>query len=138
MKRGATPEEVLAILAKPVDGVLGIVDGVLALAADSPLRLEFVEGGCKAAAGGREATMPFRRSVFRAMLARIAVLSDEQAPGSFSPYGGIGTVLAGPARVRLKAVFSNTTQTQALDLQPVAEPLNGKALVQGAVAACPT
>lgn len=76
----------------PRDGVVGIVDDLLRLCPEQGLRLEWQADGCRirCCVGDSEETIdvPRRKSVFRAILARIAVLCNEQVPNSVSPYGG--------------------------------------------------
>jgi transcriptional regulator with XRE-family HTH domain len=115
----AAAEEVLAEMANPSGGIIGIVDRLLAIAAERPFRIEAADGGYRVTMSGREAMASSHRPIFRAILARVAVLCDEQAPGTFSPYGGRGTIERGNGPA-LSAVFVNTTDKQSLELSPSA------------------
>src|SRR5208282_5382429 len=61
-----------------------------------------------------------RKSVFRAILARVAVLCNERSPNSVSPYGGQGEVSVGadPA-MTFRVEFANTPDEQRLELTRV-------------------
>jgi hypothetical protein len=63
--------------------------------------------------------VPLRKSVFRAILARVAVLCNERHPNSVSPYGGTGKVTVGstPA-AEVHVHFLNTPEEQSLELTP--------------------
>ena len=88
------------------------------------MRLE-CHGGCchiRFLNGGSEEVLdqPLRKSVFRAMLARVAALCNERNPNSVSPYGGQGELLVvtDPATI-FRATFANTTDEHWLELTPV-------------------
>jgi hypothetical protein len=56
-----------------------------------------------------------RKSVFRAILARVATLCNEFAPDSVSPYGGTGQfVLPSHPGVVVRVDFANTPDAQEL------------------------
>ena len=61
--------------------------------------------------------LPLRKSAFRAILARVAVLCNERCPNSVSPYGGQGELLVDtdPATA-LRVAFVNTPDEQSLEL----------------------
>jgi hypothetical protein len=70
--------------------------------------------------------VPLARSVFRAILARVAVLCNERSPNSVSPYGGQGELLAGSNPAKLfRATFVNTADEQRLELMPVGLKADG-------------
>ena len=72
---------------------------------------------------------PLRKSVFRAILARLAALCNERSPGSVSVYGGQGEVLVGDNPLKLLRIsFANTPDEQWLTLNPIGsgEPTNGR------------
>jgi hypothetical protein len=105
-------------------GVVGLVDDLLRLCPEQGLRLAWEGDRCRVnpLAGGSEEVLdrPLRKSVFRAILARVAALCNERSPNSVSPYGGQGELSYGadpPATFRVK--FTNTTDEQKLELVPV-------------------
>jgi hypothetical protein len=111
-------EPVVRAFASPTRGVVGVVDDLLAGCPDDGLRLVWADGVCRIsrpAVAAEEATaITIPRSVFRAILARVAALCNEAAAGSVSPYGGRGT-FAG-----FRAGFANTPSDQWLDLSRLA------------------
>src|SRR5271157_18049 len=114
-------------LATPTRDVVGLVDEVLALCQEHGLQLDWQEGGChiRSSGGEPEGTIdvPLRKSVFRAILARVAVLCNERSPNSVSPYGGQGEVSVGanPA-MTFRVEFANTPDEQRLYCESVATP----------------
>jgi hypothetical protein len=100
--------------------VLGLVDDLLELAREQPLSLTFRSGMCVVSPAGEASNtveVPLPKSVFRAVLARVAVLCNEQRPDSVSPYGGTGEVCVGPdPRTTLRVAFTNTPEEQRLEL----------------------
>lgn len=108
-------------LTTPTNGVLGLVDEVLAVSRECNLQLDWQAGHCRVRfpeSGPADClAVAFRKSVFRAALARIAVLCNERRPNSVSPYGGQGelSVGAGPATV-VRVAFANTPDEQSLEL----------------------
>ena len=111
-------------LATPTRDVVGLVDEVLALCQEHGLQLDWQEGGCRIRSSGGEPEgtidVPLRKSVFRAILARVAVLCNERSPNSVSPYGGQGEVSVGanPA-MTFRVEFANTPDEQRLELTRV-------------------
>lgn len=81
-------------------GVVGLVDDLLGLCRVHQLRLRFTEGHCSVrrlgADDGDALTVPLPKSVFRAALARVAALCNEQHPGSVTPYRGESEVVVPP------------------------------------------
>src|SRR5437773_11879236 len=75
-------------------GVVRLVQDLLALCQEQGLELDWRTDCCRvrSVASGLEAvfTQPLRKSVFRVLLARLAVLCNERSPNSVSPYGGQG------------------------------------------------
>jgi hypothetical protein len=110
-------------------GVAGLVDDLLRICRDRGLQLDWHAGQCRIRSIGvvpEEAIeVPLPRSVFRAILARLAALCDERGPGSVSPYGGEGELAVGVAPVILCAVtFTNTPGEQRVQLTRVEEKEN--------------
>jgi hypothetical protein len=116
-----------AVLTQPAGGIAGLVDGLLAVCRKHALQLEWQAGRCRfRCAGGawEELTdVPLRKSVFRAILARLAALCNEQSPNAVSPYGGQCELLPGPGSpVLFRVSFTNTPTEQKLELTTQALP----------------
>lgn len=86
--------EGLRIVLESKTGVVGMVDNLLRACPEQGLRLDWQAGACRIRplAGDSEEAIDvhLHKSVFRAILARIAGLCNEHAPNSVSPYGGKG------------------------------------------------
>jgi hypothetical protein len=112
------------------DGVVGLVDGLLDLCREQGLRLDWRADRCRVhPLGGRpegSTEIPLSKSVFRAILARIAALCNERVPGSVSPYGGEGELAVGtdPPTV-LRVAFTNTPGEQKLEVGRLGDPGDG-------------
>jgi hypothetical protein len=108
-------------LEHPNRGVVGLVDELLSVCAQDVLQLDWQPKRCRVRGPDGDweelADLPLGTSVFRAILARIAVLCNEKAPSSVAPYGGRGqlTVAAFPAVV-FQVMFVNTSTDQRLEL----------------------
>jgi hypothetical protein len=122
-----TPSEIVGAIRDailhPTGGVVGVVDDVLAVCAEHELSLDWQADRCRIrpAEGGWEELIdvPMRKPVFRAILARIAVLCNERSPGSVSPYGGEGVCMAGARTTSTaRVVFINQPGEQRLTLTP--------------------
>jgi hypothetical protein len=104
------------ILTRPTRGVVGLVDEVLTVCQEQGLALEWEPGSFRVHSqlGWEELTgVRLRKSVFRAILARIASLCNECSPDS-APYGGQGRFSIGAAAFKVK--FVNTGEEQTLEL----------------------
>src|SRR4051812_16731720 len=81
-------------LIHPTNGIAGLVNDLLAVSRDHSLKLDWQAKRCQVRffGGDREEQIdvPIRRSVFRAILARMATLCKERPPNAVSPYGGQG------------------------------------------------
>src|SRR5436190_13085213 len=86
-------------LGHPTRGVVGLVDDLLEVCRESGLQIEWQGNGCHARSRADDAAAWFevslRKSVFRTILARVAVLCNEHCPDSVSPYGGQGKLAVG-------------------------------------------
>jgi hypothetical protein len=121
----------LAELIRPVfqsrsRGVVGVVDDLLEICRDRGLSLEWHAGQCRIGPvellPDQEIEVPLAKSVFRAVLARLAAPCNEHRPNSVSPYGGVGVLKVGADPSRLCAVaFTNTADQQDVVLTPVEE-----------------
>jgi hypothetical protein len=125
MSHPSSPSERLEhALANPSGGVLGLVDELLAVSSEQGVQLDWREGLCRVTFpdGGPSdrIEVPLRKSVVRAVLARVASLCNERCPDSVSPYGGRGEVAidADPPKA-VQVVFVNTPEEQSLDLAPI-------------------
>jgi hypothetical protein len=100
-----------------------LVDDLVAACSENNIQLLWRDGRCRISSCGDEweetIDLPVRRSVFRAILARVATLCNIQQPASVSPYGGTAD-LAGSesAAGLLSATFVNTPAEQMLSLAP--------------------
>src|SRR5438876_349343 len=87
------------ILTQPKRGVVGLVDDLLALCREHRLELDWKTDRCRVysrAGDWHELTdVVLRKSVFRAILARIAVLCNNSPASTTSPYGGQGEITVG-------------------------------------------
>jgi len=109
-------------------GVVGLVDDLLGLCRVHQLRLRFAEGHCSVRRLGADdsdvITVPLPKSVFRAALARVASLCNEQHPGSVTPYRGEGEVVVPPPLSptcsppsTCYVSFTNTPSEQQLEMR---------------------
>jgi hypothetical protein len=111
----------------PPRGVIGLVDDLLRLCPEQGLRLDWHASGCRIRAfqdGSEEVfEKPLSKSVFRAILARIAALCNERAPNSVTLFGGQGELQVGAnPPVVFRVAFVNTTDEQRLALMPAQSP----------------
>lgn len=109
-------------------GFVGIVDNLLVLCREGNLEIDYRSPICRCwfRHGDSEEVVdvPFRKSVFRAMLARVAALCNERMPNSVSPYGGKGELCLGSDPIAIFQVqFVNTPDEQKLELSP-SNPVN--------------
>jgi len=102
-------------------GVVGLVSDLLRLCPEQGLELDWHGDHCRVRSPRVEPEesieVPLPKSVFRAVLARLAALCNEGDPGSVSPYGGEGALKAGvdPATV-CGVAFINTSSAQRVRL----------------------
>ena len=109
-------------------GVVGLVDDLLELCRTHQLRINFQDSHCSIRPLGADPQdapdVPLPKSVFRAVLARIAALCNEHHPGSVTPYRGEGEI-AVPAPASERSVppstcyvaFTNTPSEQRLEVR---------------------
>ncbi len=109
-------------------GVVGLVDDLLGLCRVHQLRLRFADGHCSVRRLGTDdtdaLTVPLPKSVFRAALARVAALCNDQHPGSVTPYRGEGEVVVPPSLSpnctppsTCYVSFTNTPSEQQLEMR---------------------
>jgi hypothetical protein len=109
------------VLLQPSHGIAGLVDDLLGLCREHGLQLDWQADRCRVRCGAGDweelVDLPLRKSVFWAILARLAALCNERMPNSVSPYGGQGELSFGadpPALFRVR--FANTPAEQKLEL----------------------
>lgn len=115
------------VLTQPTGGIVGLVDSLLAACRNHGLQIEWQTGRCRFRFFGDDweewTDVPLRQSVLRAILARFAVLCNEQTPNAVSPYGGKYELLVGAnSPTRFQIAFTNTAAEQKLELSTVAVP----------------
>lgn len=120
-------------------GVVGLVDGLLGLCRGQPLRLDFRDGHCRVHSLGGAAEdvvdVPVPRSVFRAVLARVAALCNERRPDSVTPYGGEGELaVQGEPPTAFQVLFANTPDEQWVEITPTTSLAGGHAVARHALA----
>jgi hypothetical protein len=102
---------------QPAGGIAGLVDDLLTACREHGLQLDWQAGRWRVRSFAEDwhelEEVPLRKSAFRALLARLVTLCNEQRPGSCSPYGGQGEITVGssPATV-FRLVFTNTPSDQ--------------------------
>jgi hypothetical protein len=116
----------LADLLRPVflpsqRGVVGLVDDLLKACQDRGLRLDWRDGQCRirsiGSAPDEAIEVPLPKSVFRAVLARLATLCNEHIPDSVSPYGGRGELRIGiDPPLTYTVAFTNTPGEQSVQI----------------------
>jgi hypothetical protein len=114
-----------AVLEHPTRGVVGIVDDLFSLCPGHGLKLDWRAGHCRifSVENGCDnvVDMPLRKSVFRAILTRIAALCNEQGHESVAPYGGQAQLRLGEDRpANFQVEFVNTSDEQKLAIMPSA------------------
>jgi hypothetical protein len=113
------------VLAQSSGGIVGLVDNLLAVCRDHALQLEW-QPSCfrfRSVGGDWEelTDISLRKSVFRAILARLASLCNEQTPDAVSPYGGQCELsLDANLPALICVTFTNTPAEQRLELTSVA------------------
>jgi hypothetical protein len=120
-------EAIRHVVAKPTGGIAGLVDELLAMCQEHGLQIDWRADRCRVRSpkGDWEelGDLQVRKSVFRAILARVAALCNDQNPNSLSPYGGHGELLVGANPGALfRVTMANTPGEQALELIPVPAP----------------
>lgn len=108
-------------LTTPAQGVLGLVDELLAASHEQEIQLSWQAGRCQVVIPHVEPPerieVPVPKSVVRAVLARVATLCNDRIPNSITPYQGLGEVALDAANV-IRVRFVNTPDEQTLELSP--------------------
>src|SRR5207249_3660110 len=114
------PERLRRVFTPTQRGVVGLVDDLLDSCREQGLQLGWHGNRCHVRPIGAEpqesVEFPLPKSVFRAILARLATLCNEQSPNSVSPYGGESELSVGtnPPTV-FRVAFTNTPSEQELE-----------------------
>jgi hypothetical protein len=103
-------------------GAVGVVDKLLDLCGPA-LRIDWRENRVVVRQPGAldedSVEIPLEKPAFRAILARLAAMCNERAPGSVSPYGGTGELALGDPQERFRATIVNSATDQSLELHRV-------------------
>jgi hypothetical protein len=108
-------------LTHPRHGVIGLVDDLLAMCQKHDLQIEWQTDRFRLRCSGgtwEELTnLPIRKSVFRAVLARIAALCNEKKSNTVSQYGGQCEWMTGESPPKVfRVLFTNTSAEQRIEL----------------------
>ena len=126
--QSTTTDLIREALLSPSGGVVGLVESLLAICCRiNSLRLSWQGEHCRIRSRFSELEesidVPLRKSVFRAVLARVAVLCNECEPNSVSPYGGRGTLrLGGDVPTEFTVILVNTADEQCLEIGVASNP----------------
>jgi hypothetical protein len=123
------------ILTQPTGGIAGLVESLLAVCQKHGLQIQWQSGCCRFRSFEgywEELTdVPMRKSVFRAILARLAVLCNERVPNAVPPYGGQCELPTGEnSPILLRISFTNTPAEQKLELMTVTVPTEVRQTVE--------
>lgn len=102
----------------PTRGVVGLVGDLVTMCREHSLALDWRDGKCRVLVAGEwQELLPIRKSIFRAVCARLAALCNERTPKSVSSSGGEGALSVGsnPSTV-VWVWFTNTPAEQMLEL----------------------
>lgn len=109
------------------DGVVGLVDRLLDLSREHGFGITYHDDTChfqflnKLSPSTVAIQVP--KAVFRAVLARMAALCNQESRGTVSPYGGDGVIVQGTNPVEsYRVVFANSPSDQTLQLTFLGEP----------------
>jgi hypothetical protein len=100
-------------------GVIGLVDDLFAIGKEQPLQLRWEGNGCQISVGSNTQQVTVTKSVFRAAIARIAAICNEQIPNSVTPYVGEAEAVVGVQSPRTYHIaFRNVPDELCLALMP--------------------
>ena len=116
-------ESLKSIITRPPGGIVELVDELLSLCGEHGIRLDWKGNRCgfKTPQSNVETVLEVLvpKSVFRAILARVAVLCNNHKADAVSSYGGKSEILLGSKPRSLYQVdFLNTADEQHLQLAP--------------------
>jgi hypothetical protein len=103
-------------------GIVGLTDQLLDAFAGSDVEFKRIGDQCvcnwTSNGESHEAAVPLPPAAFRTILARIAVLLNEQSPAAVTPYGGEGILaLKGPPPALMHVAFISTPNEQRLEVR---------------------
>jgi hypothetical protein len=118
----ATPSQLEQAFHPSPRGVVGLAEDLFQLCPEGGMEFTWETERCRVRILGtpeRLVEVPLPKSVFRALLARMAALCNEQKTDSVSPYGGQGKVVTSQVpSVHFQVTFTNTPTEQKLLLVP--------------------
>src|SRR5271165_2520640 len=117
MKQSSIVDQVLRAFVPGARGVVGLVEDLLQLCEQQRLRLTIDGGRCCVGPVGQDEQedfeLPLSKSVFRAVLARIAAICNEQRPSSVTPYHGEAEIVfSANSPLICRINFANTPDDQ--------------------------
>jgi hypothetical protein len=118
------PEVIRQVFRPTERGLVGLVNDLLGLCQEVGLELDWRAGQCRVRSIGVEpeeyVEVQLPKSVFRAILARLAALCNQHNSGSVSPFGGEGELSLGvePATV-CRVAFTNSQAAQRVGITPI-------------------
>lgn len=121
--RSLAIERLRRAFAAPNDDVPRVVDELLAVASAHRMKIDWSDGACEISELGADMSgerFPMAKSVFQAILARIAALYIPDSM-SVTAYAGAGEIDAGREH-RISAAYFNEADRQWLCLGPVVSP----------------
>jgi hypothetical protein len=127
-------DSIRRVLENPTGGVAGLVEGLLRVCPERGLQLDWHADHCRVVPLGeveKVIDVAFRKSVFRAILGRLAVHCNAHHPDSVSPYGGDGELSIGNPEREFRVSFVNTVDEQKVELMPVLRTPNAPANFRG-------
>jgi hypothetical protein len=118
------PTALLTVFERPSGGVIGLVDDLLRLCPEQGLQLTWQHDCCviRSLAANTDEVLerPLPKSVFRAMLARVATLCNERNADAVSPFGGqCNLSIDADSPTVLQITFTNTAAEQKVELVPM-------------------
>jgi hypothetical protein len=113
--------EIHRLFQQPEGGIVGVADQLLQKCRDHHVRMEWAESGLRIQIDSGPwqllQGLALRKSIFRALLARLALLSNESGKPC-SPYGGSGEIsIADDYSIMIQ--LTNTPEQQQLALNPL-------------------
>ena len=120
--RMALVERVKYAITHPSHGLVGLVDELLVSCLEIGLEMEWQAKGCRARFyfdddSELHLNLPLRKSVLRAIIARVAELCQQQSRQSVSHYEGqTELTIPGDPERRLHVAYVNTPDVQQLKL----------------------
>lgn len=110
------------MLLHPTGGIVGLVNDLLLLCEKHHLEIDWQPKCYRIRSGNGPweeiSTRPYRPAIFRDMMARLAVLCNEQPPNDVSFYGGQGR-FSTQSNAVFHVNFVNTPAEQHLQLIPI-------------------